>query len=106
MAAVVQKLPQPTREQLRRNELQVQWLISALRKMHEPHACKLDAESLAPAVEVVVGYLVTLPDGHECRLGPDRTRAEVYATQNRAALIEPIYVKRRSLPTHPAALTR
>jgi hypothetical protein len=45
-------------------------------------------------VEIVVGYLVTLPDRHECRLGPDRTRAEVYAAQNRATMIEPIYVKR------------
>ncbi len=44
-------------------------------------------------VEVVVGYLVTLPDGHECRMPPDKTRAELYAAKNHAT-IEPMYVKR------------
>ena len=44
-------------------------------------------------VEVVVGYLVTLPDGHECRLGPDRGRAEQYAARNHG-IIEPMIVRR------------
>jgi hypothetical protein len=57
-------------------------------------------------VDVVVGYLVTLPDGHECRLGPDLTRAQNYAAQNRALAIEPIYVKRQTLPTPPAPSKR
>lgn len=45
-------------------------------------------------VELVVGFLVTLRDGHECRMGPDRTRAEVYAQQQRARSVEPMYVRR------------
>jgi hypothetical protein len=44
--------------------------------------------------EIIKGYLVTLPDGHECRLGPDLTRAQNYAAQNHSALIEPMYVRR------------
>jgi hypothetical protein len=43
---------------------------------------------------VIKGWLVTLPDGHECRLGPDETRARNYAAQNHATL-EPMYVQRR-----------
>jgi len=45
-------------------------------------------------IEVVVGYHVTLPDGFVCRMAPDRTRAENYAIQQRAVLLEPMYVKR------------
>lgn len=48
-------------------------------------------------VEVLVGYLVTHPDGFEARVGPDRARAELYAVRNRATL-EPMYV-RRCAPT-------
>lgn len=48
--------------------------------------------------DVVVGYLVTLPDGFECRLGPDLTRAQNYATQQRAVGIEPMVVRRRLMP--------
>ena len=44
-------------------------------------------------VEVLVGYLVTHADGYEARVGPDRTRAELYAIRNHATL-EPLYVKR------------
>lgn len=43
---------------------------------------------------VVVGYLVTLPNGYEARLGPDLTRAQVYAVQQHAARIEPMVVRR------------
>lgn len=45
------------------------------------------------AGEVLVGYLVTHPDGYEARLGPDRTRAELYAARNRA-MLEPMFVRR------------
>lgn len=44
-------------------------------------------------VDVLVGYLVTHADGFEARVGPDRTRAELYAVRNRATL-EPMYVRR------------
>lgn len=44
-------------------------------------------------VEVLVGYLVTHADGYEARVGPDRTRAELYAARNHATL-EPMYVRR------------
>jgi hypothetical protein len=43
---------------------------------------------------VVVGYLVTLPDGYECRLGPDETRARLYAARNHSGKVEPMYVLR------------
>jgi len=46
------------------------------------------------SVLVVKGWLVTLPDGFECRLGPDETRAQNYAVQQRATSIEPMYVRR------------
>lgn len=45
------------------------------------------------AGEVLVGYLVTHADGYEARLGPDRTRADLYAARNRAT-IEPMFVRR------------
>ena len=45
--------------------------------------------------DVVVGYLVTLPDGFECRLGPDLTRAQNYAVQQRALRIEAMVVRRK-----------
>lgn len=45
------------------------------------------------AGEVLVGYLVTHADGYEARIGPDRTRAELYAARNRAT-IEPMFVRR------------
>lgn len=43
---------------------------------------------------VIVGYLVTLPDGYECRLGPDETRARLYAARNHSGKVEPMYVRR------------
>lgn len=45
------------------------------------------------AGDVLVGYLVTHADGYEARLGPDRTRAELYAARNRA-MLEPMFVRR------------
>lgn len=44
-------------------------------------------------VELVVGYLVTHADGYEARVGPDRTRAELYAAKQHATL-ETMYVRR------------
>jgi hypothetical protein len=43
---------------------------------------------------IIVGYLVTLPDGYECRLGPDYTRALHYAAQQHGK-IEAMFVERR-----------
>jgi hypothetical protein len=43
---------------------------------------------------VIEGWLVTLPDGHKCRLGPDETRARNYGVQQRAVRVEPMYVLR------------
>ena len=48
-------------------------------------------------LEIIKGYLVTLPDGFECRLGPDLTRAQNYAAAQHAVSIEPLYVKRQVL---------
>lgn len=56
----------------------------------------------AATAEVVVGYLVTLPDGHECRLGPDRTRADLYAARNHG-VVEEMFVRRRAAPPTPPA---
>lgn len=50
------------------------------------------------AGEVLVGYLVTHPDGYEARLGPDRTRAELYAARNRA-MLKPMFVRRSAAPS-------
>lgn len=64
------------------------------------------APSMPPAAttaEVVVGYLVTLPGGHECRLGPDRTRADLYAARNHG-VVEEMYVRRRGAES--GAVTR
>ena len=47
----------------------------------------------ADTVDVLVGYLVTHPDGYEARVGPDHTRASLYAARNRATL-EPMFVRR------------
>jgi hypothetical protein len=61
-------------------------------------ATGLQAGSPVPhtsTVEVLVGYLVTHPDGYEARVGPDRTRADLYAARNHAT-VEPMYVKRPS----------
>ena len=44
--------------------------------------------------EAVVGYLVTLPNGYACRLGPDLGRAQHYAAEQRAVSIEVMYVRR------------
>lgn len=55
-------------------------------------------------VLVLKGYLVTHTDGYEVRIAPDRARAELYCVRNHATL-EPLYVRRRNLPTHPAAPT-
>lgn len=54
-------------------------------------------------VDVLVGYLVIHADGFEARLGPDKTRADLYAIRNHAT-VEAMYV-RRKLPTHPAPPT-
>lgn len=55
----------------------------------------------ADTVEVLVGYLVTHADGYEARVGPDRTRAELYAARNHAT-IEPIYVRRPAAGIDPS----
>jgi hypothetical protein len=47
---------------------------------------------------VLKGWLVTLPDGHETRLGPDETRARNYALQQRAIAVEPLFVHRHGAP--------
>lgn len=60
------------------------------------------------SVEVVVGYLVTHPDGYVVRFELDRARAELYAIRNHATL-EEMYVRRRMSPdTHalPAPVAR
>lgn len=49
------------------------------------------------SVDVLVGWLATHPDGYEARIGPDRTRAELYAARNRATL-EPMFVRRQQEP--------
>lgn len=51
----------------------------------------------ASVVEVLVGYLVTHPDGYQVRMEPDRTRAALYAARNHATL-EPMYVRRDAAP--------
>lgn len=48
-------------------------------------------------VEVLVGYLVTHADGYEARIGPDRTRADLYAERNHAT-VEPMFVRRAAPP--------
>jgi hypothetical protein len=52
-------------------------------------------------IDVIVGYLITLPDGFQCRLGPDLTRAQNYATQQHARSLEPMFVRR----SRPATLS-
>ena len=42
---------------------------------------------------VLVGWLVTRPGGHECRLGPDKARADHYAAQQHGT-IEAMFVWR------------
>lgn len=42
---------------------------------------------------VLVGWLVTLPDGFETRMGPDKARATHYAAQQHATM-EPMFVFR------------
>lgn len=44
---LVCKLPQMTPEQVKRQDLQVQWLISALRRTNEPRPYRLDRRSLS-----------------------------------------------------------
>ena len=44
-------------------------------------------------VPVLVGYLITHPDGYEVRMSTDKTRAEMYAVRQRGT-IEPFYVFR------------
>ena len=44
-------------------------------------------------VPVLKGWLVTLPDGFETRMGLDKTRAENYAAQQHGT-IEPLFVFR------------
>ena len=67
-------------------------------KADELRAAGVQLEQVA-TVEVIVGYLVTHADGYEARVGPDRTRAELYAARNHATL-EPMYV-RRPIGAHP-----
>lgn len=45
-------------------------------------------------VDVVVGYLVTHPDGYGALIRGDRTRAENYAITHHAVAIEPVFVRR------------
>lgn len=45
-------------------------------------------------VEVLVGYLVTLRDGTQCRLAPDLTAARQYYAQRHAAGFESMFVRR------------
>jgi hypothetical protein len=45
-------------------------------------------------IDVIVGYLITLADGFQCRLGPDLARAQNYATQQHARSLEPMFVRR------------
>lgn len=47
-------------------------------------------------LDVLVGYLVTHADGFECRLAPDKARAELYAARNHATL-EPMFVRRAAV---------
>jgi hypothetical protein len=51
--------------------------------------------------EVIVGYLVTLPNGYQCRLINDLGRAQKYAADQRAVSIERMYVRRRRVPVDP-----
>ena len=51
------------------------------------------SEVHADRAPVLVGWLVTLPDGFETRFGPDKARADHYAAQQHGTL-EPIYVFR------------
>ena len=44
-------------------------------------------------VPVLVGWLVTLPDGFQTRMGPDKARADHYAAQQHGTL-EPMFVWR------------
>jgi hypothetical protein len=45
-------------------------------------------------VLVLKGYLVTLANGFESRLGPDKGRALTYAMQQRGSRVEPLFVER------------
>lgn len=45
-------------------------------------------------VEIVVGYLVTHPDGYGALIRGDRTRAENYAITHHAVAIEPVFIRR------------
>ena len=63
-------------------------------KADELRAAGVQLEQVA-TVEVVVGYLVTHADGFEARLGPDRTRADLYAAQQHAT-VEPMFVRRKA----------
>jgi hypothetical protein len=47
----------------------------------------------ADRAPVLVGWLVTLPDGFETRMGPDKARATHYAAQQHATM-EPMFVFR------------
>lgn len=48
-------------------------------------------------IDVLVGYLVTHQDGYQARIGPDRTRADLYAARNHAT-VEAMYVRREVPP--------
>jgi hypothetical protein len=47
----------------------------------------------ADRVPVLVGWLVTLPNGFETRMGPDKARADHYAAQQHG-IIEAMFVWR------------
>lgn len=51
------------------------------------------SETAAGKVRVLKGYLVTLPNGFETRLGPDKGRALTYAMQQRGSRVEPLFVE-------------
>jgi len=44
-------------------------------------------------VEVIVGYLVTHPDGYQVRMPPDKARADGYAARQHG-VVETMYVRR------------
>ena len=51
------------------------------------------SQAHAERVPVLVGWLVTLPDGFQSRMGLDKARADHYAAQQHG-VIEPMFVWR------------
>lgn len=44
---------------------------------------------------VLVGYLITHPDGWQVRMGPDKARADLYAAKQHA-IVEELLVRREA----------